>query len=67
MEEEDKLFSKKELNEKCPLCGSGPIYKGIVSFGFKVGGNSNKYPDANIEAWHCENCKKCFNVLKEDC
>lgn len=60
-----KVYRKSELNGKCPFCPSKKIFKGVMSYGAKVGGNSNKYPEANIEIWHCDECKKQFEVFKE--
>jgi len=59
-----KTFSKKELNGKCPFCSFREIHKGMLSYGVKVGGNSNKLPEPKIEVWHCDGCKKTFDVIK---
>lgn len=58
-----KVYSKKELNGNCPLCSSRKIQKGGISLGLRVGGNSNKLPEPNIERWYCDSCKKSFKVF----
>jgi len=60
-----KIYKKSKLNGHCPFCSSPHTLKGTISIGVKAGGNSNKYPEPNIEAWHCGDCKKQFSVFKE--
>lgn len=65
MEENEtiKRPPKTTFEGKCPHCQSANTYKGIISYGAKPGGNSNKYPEANIEVWHCSDCKRVFELI----
>ena len=60
---EVKRLPKKTFDEKCPYCRSVKTFKGILSYGTKPGGNSNKYPEANIEVWHCSDCERVFELF----
>jgi len=59
---EIKLVLSKEFTGVCPNCESKNVEKGILSFGFRSGGSSNKYPEADTAVWHCLECKRIFHV-----
>lgn len=59
---EPKLVLKQEFKGTCSYCGSAIVDKGVLSFGFRTGGSSNKYPEADTAVWHCLDCKETFHV-----
>jgi len=65
MEENETIerLSKKTFDGKCPYCQSTNTYKGFTSYAAGPSGNSNKYPEANIEVWHCSDCKRVFELF----
>jgi len=61
-DQEIKLIFLKDFNRTCPYCKSHQVEQTSGKFGWKVGGNSNKYPEADTAAWRCQDCKRIFHV-----
>jgi transposase-like protein len=60
--EEIRLLLSKDFTGACPYCKSHNVEQVPGKFGWKVGGNSSKYPEADTAAWGCQDCKRIFHV-----
>lgn len=56
-------IEKKIFNNSCPYCNSSDVHYTGLSLGAKSGGNSNQYPEAHAERWHCNHCNKKFELF----
>jgi len=59
MKKQKPIFSK---DGNCPHCNSENVRK-VGAFGARPS-SSTKFPDANKQAWRCDDCGKSFNMLK---
>ena len=60
-DEEMIRISKSQFDDLCPHCRSNLIFK---TGAYGAGASStSKYPEANIEVWLCEACKKNFELF----
>jgi transposase-like protein len=59
-DEETLRIWKRHFDNLCPYCSSRLIYK-TGAYGTRAS-SSPKYPEANIEVWLCEVCKKNFEL-----
>lgn len=56
MKNEEKILKSNDGN--CPYCGSWKTFK-AGSIGARPS-SSSKFPDAGLDVWICDDCKKRF-------